>query len=256
MRDWRGNEVEWAKSAGGVLALANVWENVIRPIGVPWPPPELIQKVYQSRQVRAFRASDSTVATKALGFYSDLQSLHSEDAITWSIFGPVAYATPETRVSFARALLELIDIQSESISIANVWLWRRLPHPDTLVSGGPEIDFGLQTDDVFLIGEAKWLSSLGVGQGAGRDKIQITLRREFCEKYGHRLLPNCRRFVVLGVSLTGGIVPTTDAMVEGVTVHARDTTWKALADLDVHPLAAEVRAYLLWKQSNSRIAAL
>jgi hypothetical protein len=253
MLNWRGNEVESAKSAGGVLALASAWENVIRPSGVPWPPPELIQKIYQSRQARAFHASDSTIATKSLGFYSDLQSLHSEDAITWSIFGPVAYATPETRVNFARALLELIDMPSESISIANFWLWRRLPHPDTLVSGGPEIDFGLQTDDVFLIGEAKWLSSLGIGQGVKRDKSQITLRREFCEKYGRRPLPTCRRFVVLGVSLEGGIVPTTETAVEGVTIYARDTTWNKVADLDAHPLAAEVRAYVSWKKRNSRI---
>ena len=130
MLDWRGDEVEAAKSAGGVLALANVWENVIRPIGVPWPPPELIQKVYQSRQVRAFRASNSTIATKALGFYSDLQSLHSGGCDHVEPFRVVAYATPETRVNFVRALLGLIDIPSESISIANVWLWRRSsPHP-------------------------------------------------------------------------------------------------------------------------------
>ena len=29
-------------------------------------------------------------------------------------------------------------------------------HPDTLVPGGPEIDFGVQTDDLILAGEAKW----------------------------------------------------------------------------------------------------
>ena len=57
MLDWRGNEVETAKSEHGSLALANPWENVIRPSGVPWPPPELIQKVYQSRHVSAFLVS-------------------------------------------------------------------------------------------------------------------------------------------------------------------------------------------------------
>lgn len=235
MLDWRGNEVETAESAGGVLALADVWKNVIRPSGVLWPPPELVQKIYQSRQVRAFRGADEVIATQGLGFYSDLQSLHSEDAITWSVFGPVVYATRETLVNFARALLALIDVPADSISIANLWLWRRLPHPDTLVSGGPEIDFGLQTDDAFVNGEAKWLSPLGVGQGAGHDKDQIMLRREFCDKYGHRVLPSCRHFVVLGIGFAGEIIKRADTEVQGVTVHARDTTWKDVVGLDAHP---------------------
>ena len=194
------------------------------------------------------------IATKAVGFYSDLQSLHSEDAITWSVFGPVAYAAPEIRASFVGVLLKLIGVPNGPISIANVWLWRRIPHPDTLVLGGPEVDFGLQTDDVFVIGEAKWRSSIGVGQGVKRDKDQITLRREFCEKYGRRILTTCRRFVVLGVSLAGGIVPAVEAEAEGVALQACDTTWKSVVSLDAHPVADEVRAYLSWKESNSQFA--
>jgi hypothetical protein len=68
--------------------------------------------------------------TKTLGFYSDLQSLESEDAITWSVFGPVAYAPPHLRSSFAAGLLKLIGVPSGPVSMANVWLWRRLPHPE------------------------------------------------------------------------------------------------------------------------------
>ena len=161
MLDWRGTEVEVAKSKGGVLALASPWDNVVHGGVLPWPPAELVQKLYQSRQIRAFSGSDEVIATKALGFYSDLQSIHSEDAITWSAFGPVAYSQPPAHVAFAEALLRLIAVPSGPISAANVWLWRRQPHPDTLVSGGPEVDFGIQTDEVFILGEAKWLSSIG-----------------------------------------------------------------------------------------------
>lgn len=252
MLDWRGRQVKVVASAGGVLALANPWDNVVRTSDVPWPPPELIQKLYQSRHAQAFRGMDETTATESLGFYSDIQSIHSEDAITWSVFGPLVYAAPEVRASFARALLTLIDVPSEPTSSANFWLWRRLPHPDTLVPGGPEVDVGVQTDNVFLVGEAKWLSAVGVAQGVDRDKDQITLRREFCEKYGCRLLPTCRRFVVLGISLAGGIVPKTDAKIGSVSIHVRDTTWKDVVALHEHPLPAEVRAYLSWKQSHSR----
>lgn len=164
IKDWQGSPIEVVKRKGGVLAVADPWNNVIRTGVRPWPPPELIQKIYQSRQVRAYADSERAIATAKLSFYSDLQSLHSEDAVTWSFFGPLVYATPAVRSVFVKELLTLIDVQGSS-SDALVWLWRRIPHPDDLVPGGPEIDFGFQTDDVFLLGEAKWRSSGAAAQG-------------------------------------------------------------------------------------------
>lgn len=252
--DWRGGEVEVALSARGVRALSSPWDNMVRTGVSPWPPPELLQKVYQSRQIRAFVGADNAVATRVLGFYSDLQSIHSEDAITWSVFGPVAYAAQAVRLAFVRDLLQLIDVPCDPFETATVWLWRRLPHPDSLVSGGPEIDFGVQTDTLFLLGEGKWLSGVAANQGILGDKDQLTLRREFCEKYGRRLLPTCRRFVVLGVSLNGGMVPRGDTTADGVTIHGRDTTWDAVIGLDSHPLVQELHDYVAWKRRNSREA--
>src|SRR5688500_14738550 len=104
-----------------------------------------------------------------LGFYSDLQSIHSEDAITWSVFGPVIYGGKTVREPCVTDLLKMIRVPGKAGN-AHIWLWGRLPHPDTLVPGGPEIDFGVQTDDVFLLGEAKWRSSIGSAQGVNRDK--------------------------------------------------------------------------------------
>jgi len=103
-----------------------------------------------------------------------------------------------------------------------------------------------------IIGEAKWLSSVGSAQGVNRDKDQIILRREFCEKYGRRLLPSCRHFVILGVSPKGGIAPNITTETEGVQIWSRDTTWEAISRLDSHPVADKVQAYLAWKSKNSR----
>src|SRR5690348_140163 len=110
IQNWNHETITVAKSAGGVLAAANPWDNVIRTGVRPWPAAELIQKIYQSRQVRAFSGEDHALATATLGFYSDLQSLHSEDAITWSVFGPVIYATAEVREAFVGDLLNNIRI--------------------------------------------------------------------------------------------------------------------------------------------------
>jgi hypothetical protein len=251
INDWRGRAIEIAESVGGVRAVVDPWDNVISTGVRPWPVPELIQKIYQSRQTRAFRDDQHVLATSRLGFYSDVQSIHSEDAITWSVFGPVIYAVAPVREAFVADLLRAIKVPGTATN-AHVWLWRRLPHPETLVSGGPEIDFGIQTDDVFVLGEAKWRSPIGVAQGVNRDKDQVILRREFCEKYGRRVLPTVRQFVVLAVSWSGGVVSDAYGEADGVGLYTRDATWRDLVEIRSHPCADEVRQYLAWKAEYSQ----
>ena len=90
MKDWNGKNVESAVSKGGVIALVNPYDNLIKTGLSPWPPAEITQKLYSSRQGSAFAGRDFEVCSSYLGYYCDLQSLHSEDAITWSVFGPLA----------------------------------------------------------------------------------------------------------------------------------------------------------------------
>jgi hypothetical protein len=254
MLDWRGNEIEVARSAGGVLAVTHPWDNLVRTGIAPWPTPELLQKAYQSRQVRAFRDAELVRVTGKLGFYSDLQSLHSEDAITWSVFGPICYADTAARAAFARSFLDLVEIECGPFSNAAIWLWRRLPHPETLVSGGPEIDFGIQTETAFVLGEAKWMSAVARNQGVSRERTQIELRQEFCEKYGSRIVPDCKHFVVVSVSLCGDLLTKATTTAGDVALHSRDATWDAVVELDSHPLREELRSYLAWKRRNSRLS--
>ena len=56
--NWIGNQVEVAHSKGGVMVLVDPFANIVSGGVVPWPPSELIQKLYQSRQVRAFVGPD------------------------------------------------------------------------------------------------------------------------------------------------------------------------------------------------------
>ena len=50
--DWNGRTIEVANSDGGVLATINPFDNLVKTGISPWPTPEVIQKLYQSRQVR------------------------------------------------------------------------------------------------------------------------------------------------------------------------------------------------------------
>ena len=250
--DWRGNAVTLAESGGGVLAFPNVLEGLI-PGNVPvWPTPEIIQKLYKSRQQRAYTHDDLHAVIKQLGYYCDLQSLHSEDAITWNIFGPLSYADETTRLEYCASLFQLIYPSLPPPTGSTISLWRRVPHPDNHVMGGPEVDVLIQTPEVVMAVEAKWMSAVGSGQGVNKNKDQLALRREFLERLGRRILST----ETIGIVLSIGIEPTlpgleTDA--DGSKVLERHVTWKDLCGMPGHPLGDEPERYYRWKKSNSRL---
>jgi hypothetical protein len=98
--DWNGISIPVARSHGGVIAVADFADNVVRTGIAPWPPAPLVMKLYESRQKRAFATDDLHVLSKRIGIYSDVQSMHSEDALTWSFFGPLAWSGESTRVAW------------------------------------------------------------------------------------------------------------------------------------------------------------
>jgi hypothetical protein len=240
--------VETVKSKGGVEVALNVKENLLIDASIPYPPPEILQKLYQSNHLGAFDSDIQDKLKVNLGYYCDLQSLHSEDALTWSVFGNLAYSSNESKVRFLQSLLKIIEIDARVEGNVIVWLWRRIPHPETLVSGGPEIDFGIQTENLLIIGEAKWLSSVGISQGKDGNKNQIDLRKEFIAKYGRRYFPTVERFVILGVSLNGGVVKNTNEK----DYILRDITWDVICENTIHPFNEELKRYLINKKSKSK----
>lgn len=142
--------------------------------------------------------------------------------------------------------MEKIDVPASSSGNVTVWLWRRLPHPDTLVPGGPEIDFGIQTEDVVVLGEAKWLSTIGGKQGAKRDKDQIVLMKEFMEKYGKAIFGDVSTFVILMVVPCVGMIRKREERREGLTIFFREIPWVWLCSIEEHPCCEELPRYLAW----------
>ena len=250
--DWRGRVVTLAESAGGVLAFPNALDGLLRGDVPVWPTPEITQKLYASRQRQAFRGNDLEVVVKQLGYYCDLQSLHSEDAITWNFFGPITYAMEGTRLEYCKSLFQLIEPSLPPPSVATICLWRRVPHPDNSSSGGPEIDVLIQTPEVVVVGEAKWLSAVGSGQGVGKNKNQFTLRREYLEGLGRRTYAEGTARVVLSIGLEPAAADfRPDAGSSGVVF--RHITWQDLCQISPHPVGDELAAYLAWKKNNSRL---
>ena len=250
MKDWNYKKIKVAQSRGGVIVTAHPYDNLIRPTGVSWPPPEIVQKLYQSRQVRAFDETNRRICISGLGYYCDLQSIHSEDAITWSVFGTVARSPKDLLTEWLIELLGLLDLHETQATNPEIFLWRRIPHPDTLVSGGPEIDVGILTENALILIEAKWQSAIGSKQGKKRNKDQIQLRGEFIAKYGSKLFPNRTKMAVVGISLFEDAF--TDTTPEGVFF--RSLMWEQICNLHSHPQAEELARYYRWKKEHTRTA--
>lgn len=240
-----------ARSKGGVLAFCDVWDNFLRTVSTVWPPAELVQKLYESRHASAFADDDQAAVTQQLGYYCDLQSVHSEDAVTWNLFGPLAHGPQGVRDDFAGYLFRLLEIPAAATG-ATIWLWRRLPHPDSRVPGGPEIDIGMLTANALVLGEAKWQSPVDPKQGVLGNKTQIQLREEFCEKFGPTIFPTVEHFVVLGLDLAGTVVePSTRPLASG-QLCVRNATWRALGEAPHLPHGEEFRRQLDWRIRHSR----
>lgn len=129
-----------------------------------------------------------------------------------------------------------------SINEVNISLWRRILHPDTKVSGGPELDFTIQSEKVFFIGEAKWLSGISVNQGKKKDKDQIELREDFIKYYSPYIFQDLEIAKVLCLSFNPSYHPS-----------ALNLTWHDLIYAKIHPLSDELIRYYEWKKNFSPI---
>ena len=99
--NWNDKPVETATTTGGTLLVCDPFDALMRPVAGAWPPPALVMQLGEGEPRRhpfgdELRASVST----ALGHYCALQSIGSEDAITWSFFGTLMHAPDEERAAF------------------------------------------------------------------------------------------------------------------------------------------------------------
>ena len=102
--DWNGQHLVAVRSKGGVAAFADYDAQLIKGPGV-WPPACIVQKLYKSVHGGAFYPDDQAVLEQRLGYYTDLQSVHSEDTMTWNYFGLLSLTSPDKQAHFSNWLI-------------------------------------------------------------------------------------------------------------------------------------------------------
>ena len=244
IRDWNDTSVLAVRSRGGVTAFPDYRDNLVRQPGCVWPPAEILQKLCRSDHLSAFLPDDQAALTQRLGYYCDLQSAHSEDAIQWSYFGPLVYGEEIKRIAFSNWLAEKLEVpfRNRRCTIA---LWRRIPHPDTLGSGGPELDLLIVGDAFAIVAESKWRSGEGRWQGSAGNQTQLQLRQQFLAKCGSRILET-RELMVLYVVLDSS-QEVLSAVQSPVPMFCLQ--WANLLEWEGHPRGAELQRYYEWKRN-------
>lgn len=251
--DWNDQRITALSTkadGAGTWIVLDYAENLIRTDIEPWPPPAVVQKLYRSDRLGRAKPEIQNKAKAKLGFYCDLQSLHSEDAITWSFFGPLAAAGPRAGAAFLNWLCDRLDLSWTDNQTCSIDLWRRVVHPKTLVSSGPELDFMLYGDQCVIFGEAKWFSSEG-RHGPGPEDTQMHYRRRVLDERGPGIYGGCGRALV-GVALDQGIEDEVPGPVGGVETRA--TLWREMGEYEEHHCAAEFRRYYEWKLEHMSAA--
>lgn len=254
MNNWNGDPLETAVTTGGTLLVCNPFDALMKPTKGAWPPPALVMQLGEGESARYPFADELRSRVSApLGHYCALQSINAEDTITWNFFGTLMQAQDTQRAQFLNWLCDSLGLPWTSNTRCEIDLWRRIPHPYYPGTDGPELDAVLDGDQCVVVVEAKWLSPEGTGRGPDGTRVgQMHLRQQFLERWGEALY-GPRGKLVLGVVLTGFLVP--DYGPDEARIAVRSITWSALAGYAQHPNGDEFARYLAWKLEHSPRAA-
>lgn len=217
-------------SKGKSKSYINFIENLLIPPNTIIPPIEVISKVVKSNHLKDFDKKYHDKLIEDKGFYTDLQSINSEDAITWSLFGYISKLSDNIRIDFFNELLSKINLENDDY--CDIKLWQRLPHPDTFVSGGPEIDVLLIGKKNFIIIECKWNANFSKNQGVDKKQDQMQIREKWINTIGKVIYPS-HSFSLVYV----GKERKKDSKYISIT-------WNELSNFDSLPHKNEFLAYL------------
>ena len=172
IQGYDGRPVFGAFSRGGVFAAYD-WKDLV----FGDTEGEILQKAKKaSGQLKAFPENEHEPLKRVLGLYSDVQSINSEDTVTWSVFhhAPAVWLPTVLELAFGVASLPALDAPI---------FWQRIAHPDTgRIAQGPEADVVLNADGWRYVVEAKWGSDIDRAQGREGNMTQLAMRAHLTQQ--------------------------------------------------------------------------
>lgn len=168
MFGYDGREIRGARSRRSGVFAAYDWKDMV--VGSTTG---AIQKKVREKadaELANFPVGERRALSQVLGHYSRIQSIRSEDAVTWSVF----------QGNLDKWLSGLLDELFPGTAHPSAWgaeFWIRSPHPDTgNIVHGPEADAILHATGWRYVVEAKWLADIDGDQGTARAATQLDFR--------------------------------------------------------------------------------
>jgi len=255
--NWKGRNIRVARSGrqfNGRMAVVDFKNNLITGAIPGFIPPPLLQKLVRSVHERAYFGAARDAVTELLNFYTDLQSLASEDALTFSYLGLIWLLGQSEVARFTDWLMRELDLPVAK-GTAIMDFWRRIPHAQTGGRNGSEFDWAVARQDLLLLAENEFSGPQGSNLGVNCDLTQVEMLREYAMKRGCAVHPSVTSFVVLGVTSCGRpeIAPQEDIDLGGAWLHVRNVTWQHLASYRGHPSGTEFADYYEWRIDHAKL---
>ena len=250
IRGWRGQDIVGVRSRSGGEFWARDWRDM-----VPSSSGEITTKAGRAPKASSwFQPDDFAILCEVHEHCCYLQSLRSEDTMTWAAFGP---HVPD-------AVLDDLMALAFGAVVRGPWRrehWRRYPHPDTnKTHGGPEPDAVLVTNDFCCVVESKWLADLDEEQGVDGTTSQLAMRATIAaslisdpvrrrvlaiapspKRYGLARKPNFARYFAANEDRYA-------AAAKADQHGASALTWEQVTDtIERHMGDVEVVQYLRWR---------
>jgi len=259
MRNWKGRNIQVTRSGeqlNGRMAVVDLKDNLVAgaiPEFIPFP---LLQKLVRSVHEADYFGAARTAVTNRLGFYTDLQSLASEDATTFSYFGPIWFKGSTEVARFTDWLMRDLELPLGKTATANLDFWRRIPHAQTAGRNGSEFDWAVQSANLLLLSENEFCGTQASNLGINCDLTQVQMLREYVIKCGAAVHPNVERFVILYVTSCGRAprVVEEDVPIGRAWLHIRNVTWQHLSSYTGHPLGTEFGDYYDWRCAHAELS--
>lgn len=257
--NWKGRNIQVARSGeqfNGRMAVVDFKDNLVAaaiPECIPFP---LLQKLVRSVHEADYFGAARTAVTNLLDFYTDLQSLASEDAITFSYFGPIWLRGSTEVARFTDWLVRELELPLRKTATANMEFWRRIPHAQTAGRNGSEFDWAVQSANLLLFSENEFCGSHASNLGIRCDLSQVEMLREYVIKWGAALHPSVERFVILYITpfaLAQSAVQE-DFPIGRAWLHIRNLTWQHLSSYRGHPLGTEFGEYFDWRCAHAELS--
>jgi len=256
--NWKGRMVRVTRSgqqSNGRMAVIDFKDNLITGAIPGFIPLPLLQKLVRSvHEVDYFGAARDAV-TSRLGFYTDLQSLASEDTITFSYLGPIWLLGSLEVAKFTDWLMRELELPVGRAGMAMMDFWRRIPHAQSGGRNGSEFDWAVVRPELLLLVENEFSGTQSSNLGVNCDLKQVEMLREYAMNWGRVFHPSVTKFVILGVTSCGRseIAPQEDIDLGGAWVHVRNVTWQHLASYRGHPSGTEFADYYAWRIEHAEL---